>query len=206
MSKLLIVGAGGHGKVVADAAMQMKQWKAIAFIDKQYPTIKEVLSLPIIADEIENIDYTSEYSDVIIAVGDNQRRFQLAQDFVAAGFKLVSIIHPRATVSPDAIIDPGSVIFANAVVNPGAYIGESSIINTGAVIEHDCKLEKAVHISPNASLAGNVTVGEFSWIGIGSSVIQHINIGKHCTCGAGSVVIDNVSDNSTVVGVPAKAY
>ncbi len=204
MKKLLVVGAGGHGKVVADAASLTGQWKTIAFVDSRYANLKEVINLPVIADEDSSFQLLNEYSDVIIAIGDNLKRYELGEKYQRAGFNLVSVIHPSATISQHASIAPGIVILANAVVNPDARVGTCSIINTGAIVEHDCAIEKSVHISPHATLAGNVSVGEFSWIGMGANIIQDCQIGKHCICGAGSVVLNNISDHSTVVGIPAK--
>lgn len=203
MSNLLIVGAGGHGKVVAEAALAMQTWQRIAFLDNRYPELSEVLSLPVVGSDAEIEKLLGDFSDVIVAVGDNVRRFELNEIFSAAGFNLATIIHPRACVSPSANIAVGSVIFANAVINAQATVGPASIINSAAVIEHDCQLGKAVHISPQATLAGGVKVGDYCWVGMGASVIQQVQLGNHVTIGAGSVLLTDVADTCRMAGVPA---
>ena len=205
MNKLLIIGAGGHGKVVADAAQAMKNWEHIAFIDRRYAAgERQCLGFPIIGDDSILKQCLADFSHLIVAIGDNSLRYQLQQRGQSLGFTIATIIHPTSTVSSRAKIGCGTVILANAVINADAQIGAAGIINTAAVIEHDCKLEQGVHISPNASLAGNVSVGEYSWIGIGATVIQNIPIGQRVIVGAGSVVITPIPDHATVAGVPAK--
>lgn len=199
--KLLILGAGGHGKVVAEAAKSMQQWNEICFLDD-----KPIENYPykIIGDFASLEKWKTDFSQVVIALGDGKKRAYLLQRCEQQGFALATIIHSCACVSSSAIVGSGSVVFAQAVVNAGAVIGDGCIINSAAVIEHDCVIGNYTHISPNAALAGGVKVDEYSWVGIGSSVIELIVIGKNVIVGAGSVVIDNIQDNCMVVGVPAK--
>lgn len=203
MKRLIIVGAGGHGKVVADAAVQMEQWDSIEFVDLLYPEIKKIGPWNVVSKNLEELDSPSE-AKFIVAVGDNKLRFKLFCEALDLGFEPAVIIHPKAYVSPFASIGDGGVVFANAVVNVGADLGVCSIINTAATIDHDCILGKSIHVSPGAHLAGEVEVGDFSWVGTGAVSKQQITIGKYVTVGAGASVVSNVNDYSVVIGVPAK--
>ena len=204
MTGLLIVGAGGHGKVVADTACEMGRWNKVAFVDDRYPSLTEVFCWPVIGrfDEIEPL--LSEYSDIAVAIGNNHLRIDLLKRFMAMGFSLPAVIHPTAFVSSRSEINDGVVIFAHAVINVGAEIGLGCIINTATTVDHDCILSEGVHLSPGVNLAGEVSIGSCSWLGVGSSVIQKIEIGNNVIVGAGAAVISDIVSNVTVVGVPAK--
>lgn len=204
MKRLMIVGAGGHGKVVADAAL-LAGWQDIRFVDARFPEQTRLRQWPIIGTDREVLKNPPDVDGVVIAIGNNRTRLALQQRFQAAGWTIVSIIHPAAVVSPFAQIGAGSVVFAGAIINIDAHIGEAAIINSGAVVEHDCVLGQAVHVSPQAALAGGVTVGDCSWIGIGSSVRQGVHVGAGVTVGAGAVVVADIAEGLTVAGVPARA-
>ncbi len=204
MTGLLILGAGGHGKVLADTASSTGCWNKIAFLDDRYPAISSVLSWPVLGTFRQAAAFLGEYSELTVAVGDNPLRVRLLRQFAGSGFGLPVIIHPTAFVSKGAVLEAGSVIFAQAAVNTGAKIGIGSIINTGATVDHDCVLGDGVHISPGVHLAGEVDVGNYSWLGIGAAVIQQISIGKNAVIGAGTVVIADVPANATVAGVPGR--
>jgi sugar O-acyltransferase (sialic acid O-acetyltransferase NeuD family) len=203
VKKLLIVGAGGHGKAVADAAEAMGIWSEIAFVDdnKQGQVIG---GYPVLASSPEQMIQHKNYENLVVAVGNNHLRLQLLEKYKSLGFCLPVIIHSQAYVNKHAKIADGSVVFAKAVVNVDSKVGVGCIINSGAIVEHDCELKDGVHISPNAALAGGVKIGEKSWVGIGANVIENIVIGKQVTVGAGAVVINNILDCAKVVGVPAK--
>lgn len=202
--RLLIFGAGGHGRVVADAATACGSWSEVAFMDSNYPTTSHSGEWPVIGSDEQMEHFLEEYPCAVVAVGDNRSRMRLHNKVEHAGFKLSTVIHPAATVGREVVIGAGSVVFAGAVINHGARIGCSCIINTSASVDHDGILEDGVHLSPGAHLAGAVSVGELSWIGMGASVIQQVKIGKSVIVGAGAVVIGDVEDRMTVVGVPAK--
>ncbi len=203
MSALLILGAGGHGKVVADAALMMGKWDEIVFLDDAWPQ-KLKNGHWDICEKISSMEkLRSRCSYAIVAIGNNQLRLKLQRRLVEAGFEIATIIHPSAQISQFSSIGVGSVVFANAVVNVDAVIGEGVIINTAATIDHDCILSCGVHISPGASLGGGVEVGNFSWIGIGVVVRQLVRIGTDVTVGAGAAVVSDLADGVTAVGVPA---
>jgi sugar O-acyltransferase (sialic acid O-acetyltransferase NeuD family) len=203
MRNLIIVGAGGHGKVTADAAYEMGIWGSIVFLDDRYP-INPVCGFPVVGKNNYAKDIADKYLDLIVAIGNNVLRIDLIGQYLDQGFHLATIIHPRAYVSKFAKLERGTVVFANSVVNAGSEISEGCIINTGATIDHDCILGKGVHISPGVHLAGGVTVGKFTSIGIGASVIQQVKIGESVILGAGSVAINNIDSGATVVGVPGR--
>jgi len=204
MAGLLIVGAGGHGKVVADTAYESGEWEKIAFLDDRYPAVKSILGWPVLGTISQASVLIEEYSNIVVAIGDNVLRFTLVHAFIEMGFVLPVIVHPTAFVSRFAQIGLGSVIFAQVAINAGTHIGIGSIVNTGATIDHDCLVGNGVHISPGVHLAGGITVGNYSWIGIGASVIQQINIGEHVMIGAGAAVRTMIPNDVTVVGVPGE--
>lgn len=204
MQRLFIIGAGGHGKVVADTAALLGQWSEIAFLDDRYPDIKQVNTWSVIGKLAQAKQFLGVFSHAVVAIGDNQKRLQLSQELQALGFTLPSIIHPSAFIGSNVNIGPGSVVFAQATINIDATIGMASIINTGAVVEHDCQLGMGVHISPRAALAGGVIVGDSSWVGLGACVIPKVTIGRRVIVGAGSVIIADLPDTVTAVGVPAR--
>lgn len=204
MSVLLILGAGGHGRVVADSAAAQGKWDRIAFCDDRYPSM-DGPEWPVIGDSTAFFRQAEdEQLERFIAIGDARTRLAAVDRLRAMGCASPTIIHPRAVVSPFARVGAGTVVIAGAVVNIGASIGPACIINTGATVDHDCALEDGVHVCPGAHLAGNVTVGQGTWIGIGSAIRQGISIGSWCMVGAGAAVVADVSDDTVVVGVPAR--
>ncbi len=203
MSKLLIIGAGGHGRVIADCAEASRQYCEIAFLDDSFPEREQNLAWPIIEKSAIWKCFKEEYS-FALAIGNNQARLALFQALDEANAHLPNIIHPTAVISNHSELGKGNVIFANAVINPGSKIGNACIINTAATIDHDCQLTDAVHISPGAHLAGTVTVGQASWFGVGSSSVQAINIAENTQIGAGAAVTKDTQANGLYVGVPAR--
>ena len=204
MRPLLIFGAGGHGKVVAGTARAMDKRRDIAFADDAYPGIKTVGGYPVVADFTSARSLGTTYPDVIVALGDNHKRTALTTALQEAGFNPVTLIHPAAVVADSARVETGTVIFAQAVVQADAHIGRAVIINTAATVDHDCVIGDGVHLSPGVHLGGEVTIGAYSWLGIGAAVINRVNIGRDVLVGAGASVVDDLSDNLTAVGTPAR--
>lgn len=203
MNGLLIVGAGGHGKVVADTALLLG-WGNVAFLDDRAATLGSPLGLPIVGTLGALTEQGEAFPHFIVAIGDAKLRMHLTDRSRRAGLQAVSIVHPMAFVSKFASIGPGCAIFAQSAINVGARIGAACIVNTGATVDHDCLIGDGVHTCPGAHLAGEVRVGDRSWIGIAATIRQGIEVGRDATVGAGAVVIADVADESTVVGVPAR--
>lgn len=204
MQRLAILGASGHGKVVADTAVQAG-WKIISFFDDCWPTPHDGQQNRIVGNTNLLIKERDNFDGIIVAIGNNQIRLRKTQELSRAGLPVTSLAHPFSYISNDVKIGEGTVIFAGAVVQPGTILGNASIVNTGATIDHDCNIAAGSHICPGAHLAGGVTVGMCTWVGIGSSIKQNICIGSDVTIGAGAVVIRNVPSDVTMFGVPARA-
>ncbi|MDQ6981929.1 MAG: acetyltransferase [Mariprofundus sp.] len=204
MNQLLILGAGGHGKVMAETAEAKGVWNKIGLLDDRHAVLDGSLRWPVLEKIEKAARFVSEYSHATVAVGDFRKRLEWLDMLASLGFSIPTLIHPKAWVSPSASLAEGCVVMANATVQADATLGRGCIVNTGASVDHDCSIGDGVHICPGVSLGGDVIVGYGSWLGIGSSVIQGIHIGGHATVGAGAAVISDVSDCLTVVGVPAR--
>ncbi|HZL44242.1 MAG TPA: acetyltransferase [Verrucomicrobiae bacterium] len=205
--QLIIWGAGGHAAVVADAVRQTGTHQIVGFVDDAGGGRRSAkyLGVRVLGSRTELAQVQKAGVDhIVIAIGDCAARLELAGVAQSMGFRLCSAIHPRATVASSAKIGAGTVIVAGAVVNSGAVIGENSIVNTCASVDHDCVLQDGVHVCPGAHLAGNVTVGRGSWIGIGATVIERIRIGQGAFIAAGAVVVTDIPDGALAQGVPAK--
>lgn len=202
MSKLLILGAGGHAKVVAEIANLMKRWDEIAFLDDNQE-LKEVNGYKVI-DRLRNYKlYREEYENAFVAIGNNIFRMDLIENLLEEGFKVPVLIHPFTAISSNAHIDKGTVVMAGAVINTNTIIGKGCIINTSSSIDHDCTLEDGVHISPGVHIGGTVNIGKCTWVCIGSSIANNIIIGKNAIIASGAAVTKDVPDNVMVAGVPA---
>lgn len=191
---MILFGASGHCKVVLDILLSNNI--KVDFILDDNPDLTNIFGIDVLS--AVNVDINQE---AIIAIGNNKIRKDISKRY---HFNYKTAIHPKATVSIFSIVEQGTVVMANAVINPNSKVGKHCIVNTSSVIEHDCVVHNFSHISPNASLAGNVTVEEGAHVGIGASIIQGIKIGKWAIIGAGAVVINDVPDFATVVGNPAK--
>jgi sugar O-acyltransferase (sialic acid O-acetyltransferase NeuD family) len=199
---LAIVGFGGHAKVVADIAQSLG-WSITGFDDAYENFSKE--EPWVVAGNISDLKSRVHCFDgVVIGIGNNMTRLDLQNQFVISGAKLISLIHPKSSVSKYSSISNGSVVMAGAIVNFGVHIEDGCIVNTGATVDHECYLSAGVHIAPGANLAGGVVVGERTLIGIGAVILPGIKIGKNSIVGAGSVVLKNVPDDAVVVGAPAR--
>ena len=204
MKNLLIIGGGGHGRVVADCAQACGRWRQIRLLDDRYPELPRAGRWQVVGTSAEWPRFSDGQVDVLVGIGDNASRLGLQRELEDAGCHLPALVHPRAWVSPDASIGAGSVVFAGGMVNIGAHLGDAVIVNTGATVDHDCILAEGVHLSPGVHLGGNVTIGPRSWLGLGAVVRNGVVIGSDAMIGAGAAVVSDLADGITVVGVPAR--
>lgn len=196
-----VLGAGGHGKVVAEAAVQSGRFLVAGFLDEDPAKWGSTLSgLPVTG----GLDALPQGAMVALGVGSNGTRLALLGRLGNRQIPIATVVHPAATVSPGAQIGEGSYIGPGAVVHVDARVGRACIVNSGAVVEHDNVLADGVHVSPNAALGGNVTVGEGSHIGLGASVLPGIVIGPWTVVGAGAVVTKPLPGGVSAVGIPAR--
>lgn len=195
--KLVIIGASGHGKVIADIAKK-NGYHEIVFLDDD-ENIHECGGYPVVgrSHEVETIN-----ADVIVGIGNASIRKKIQKSIPER--KMATLIHPSAVVAEDVIIGVGTVIMAGTVINPGARIGKGCIINTCASIDHDCNVGDYVHIAVGSHLCGTVSVGDETWIGAGATVSNNISICSKCMIGAGAVVIKDAKESGIYIGVPAK--
>jgi sugar O-acyltransferase (sialic acid O-acetyltransferase NeuD family) len=204
MKKLALLGASGHGKVVANMAEDLG-WKEIYFFDDAWPEISENSHWQVVGDTGVLLTRINEFDGIIVTIGDCFIRWSKQIELQNAGATLVFIVHPHAVISKYAQLGVGSVVMAGAVINTDASVGDACVINTGSTVDHDCVLGNGVHVSPGAHLSGDVTVGECTWIGVGASIRQGITIGSSVTIGAGATVVKDLGNNSIAYGNPAIA-
>lgn len=198
MKRLIIVGAGGHGKVVADNAAK-NGYTDIRFVDDH--ASGGCMGFPIVGRCADLVQLNDGDTDFVIGIGNNAVREEVARRY---DVNWVTLIHPSAQIGLQVSIGRGTVVMAGAVINACAAIGEHCIINTGAIVEHDNVLGDFVHISPGAALGGTVTIGALTHVGIGAAVRNNIQICGKAAIGAGAVVVKNIQDSGTYVGVPVR--
>lgn len=202
MKRLAVLGASGHGKMVADIA-ESCGWDEVVFFDDAWPG-KTTNGCWVIEGTGQALaDKLKTFAGVFVAIGDNRIRAEKIGWLLELSAPLVSLVHPSAVVSKYAELGTGIVVMPGVVVNVSARVGIGAILNTGSSIDHDCDIGHCVHISPGARLAGGVTVGNHSWVGISACVNQLIHIGQDVTVGAGAAVVSNLSDGVKAMGVPA---
>ncbi|MDO4499442.1 MAG: acetyltransferase [Coriobacteriaceae bacterium] len=198
MNRLIIVGASGHGKVVADIAIR-NGYKDIVFLDDD--DIAECAGLPVVGKTNSMNSNRWIGDDFVVAIGDARARERIQSEIPG---RVVTLIHPDACISARAKIGEGSVVMAGAVINSDSIIGRGCIVNTGATIDHDCSVGDFVHVSVGAHVAGTVRIGDRTWIGIGSIVSNNVDVCCDCVIGAGAVVVSDIASSGTYIGLPAK--
>ncbi|BCK18635.1 acetyltransferase [Vibrio cholerae] len=198
-----ILGASGHGKVIAEMA-ELNGYSDIHFYDDRWPSLGRVELWQVSGNSETLLKQARNYANVVVAIGNNATRLEKYNQLVASGASCLPLVHPSAIVSRYANVENGTVVMAGAVINPFSRIGQACIINTAATVDHDCVIEDGVHLSPGVHLAGGVEVAQASWLGIGCQIKQLIKIGSNAVVAAGATVINDVLANQMVVGVPAK--
>ncbi|MBI1184758.1 transferase [bacterium] len=202
-NRVLIIGAGGHAKVVAEIVQQQGH-TLLGFLDDDERLIGEsVLGIPVLGSisSWKNLDFDG----ILIGIGDNHVRYKIKQELSAIeDLCWIEARHPSSIVSPTVLLGTGTTIVAGAVINVHAKVGSHCIINTGATIDHDCEIGDYSHMGPGVNLAGGVSIGEGVFIGTGATVIPGCKIGDWTIVGAGATVISDIPAHITVVGTPAK--
>lgn len=198
MKKLAIIGASGHGKVIADIAIRSGYEEIVFFDDNE--EMHECAGFPVVGTSGEVDIYPD--CDVIVAIGNASIREKIHKQ--VGEDRLATLIHPQAAISRRVMIGKGTVVMAGAVINSDTKIGEGCIINTGASVDHDCNIGDFVHVSVGAHVAGTVTVEDSTWIGAGATVSNNVAICGECMIGAGAVVVKNINESGTYVGTPTK--
>src|SRR5258706_1008502 len=207
MKQIIIWGASGHAMVIADIIRLRGEYRLDGFLDSLNPQRHHTLfdGVEILGGEEQLEELQNKgVKHLIIGFGNCEARLKFAELARSKGFKLTSAIHPSAIIASNVAIGSGTVVAAGAVINSGTHIGENAIINTSSSVDHECVIGDGAHICPGVHLAGKVTVGRGTWVGIGSCVIDHISIGNATLIGAGSVVARNIPDNVVAYGNPAK--
>ncbi len=202
-NRLLIVGAGGHAKVVIDAA-RAAGWNPVAALDRIGPG-GSCCDVPVIGTE----DHAQALFDeglraAVVAIGDNAVRTGIGGRLMTLGFDCPAIIHPAATVSSHAVIEFGAVVMAGAVINAAARVGRFAIVNTNATVEHDCIVGEGAHVAPRAVMGGDARIGDGVLLGIGGVIKPQTTVGHHALIGAGAVVVSDIPDGAEAMGVPAR--
>ncbi|WP_313089527.1 acetyltransferase [Pseudomonas sp.] len=185
---LLIIGAGGHGKAVAEAALLSGEWQRIAFADDRWPALREIFGWPVVANVAGLAALKVTLAGAIAAVGNNAVRARWVEAIRAAGLPLVTVVHPRACVSAAASIGAGTAIMALAMVGVDATVGEGAIVNANATVDHDASLGDFAHLGVGVQLAGGVKVGARAWLQAGCSAGYRIVVGDGVVCAPGTVL------------------
>ena len=200
--EVLLIGAGGHAKVVYDTLCCIDPSLHIHVRDDN-PTLEDHRFFDLCI-KVPSFPDSNSPIPVHIAIGNNAARKKVAKQFLEYGYKLLSVVHPTSSVSPHAQVAEGVLIAAHSVIGPSAVVGEGVIVNNGAIIDHDCTVAPWAHLGPNASLGGDVTVREGAFIGAGAVVLPGVKIEGWSTVGAGAVVTRNVAAHTVVMGIPAR--
>ena len=198
MNRLIIIGAGGHGRVIADIAMKLG-YADICFLDDNAEG--SWMGCSVVGKSCEILSFDDGSTDFVIGIGNNAVRKRIAEQYAV---NWVTLIHPSAQIAIDVKLGVGTVVMAGAIINASARVGAHCIINTGAIVEHDNALGDYVHISPRAALAGTVHVGDATHVGIGAVIRNNLHIIGGCVIGAGAVVVKNIESSGTYIGVPAR--
>lgn len=199
--RLVIIGASGHGKVIADIA-KLNGYQEIIFLDDDLSKRKN--GLYDVVGTTKDIDKYLEKYDFIIAIGNNEIRKKITKQLDTKNIIQPVLIHPSAVVDATVTISSGTVVMANTAINADTKIGKGCIINTAATVDHDGNIADFVHLSPGVHIAGTVNIGANTWVATGASIINNLDICNDCIIGAGAVVVKDIKEQGTYIGVPAR--
>lgn len=200
-NKLMLIGASGHGNVVADIAVKTGLYTDIAFLDDMQE--KSSTDFPVLGKTSDVKKYIDEY-DFFVSIGNSKIREGFLESLIQMGASVVALIHPDAVLGSNVKIGYGTAVMAGAVINTKSTIGNGVIINTCSSVDHDNIIGDYSHIAVGAHLAGNVHIDKHTWVGAGATVINNIDICSDCMIGAGAVVVNDICESGTYIGVPAK--
>ncbi len=192
-TRLLVVGAGGHGRSVAEAAELSGQFQVVGFLDDSLPVGETVLGLPVLGPVASMAQHRAAANQAIVAIGDNAVREKLMQQLAAAGFEWATVVHPRAIVSPSAVLGAGSAVMAGAIVGTEARLGVGAIVNCGAVVDHHATVEDFGHLGVNASMAGGTVLGRGAWMQAGAALGYGMKVPAGVTLAPGEAVDDKTN-------------
>ncbi|MBE0530759.1 MAG: acetyltransferase [Rhodospirillales bacterium] len=207
-SGCIILGAGGHARVVLDALLAQSRWSRFVFLDRDPALRGRMISGAPVAGDDDDLVHAGRngFTHFIVGIGgigDNAPRLALFEKGLAAGLEPATALHPAARLAASSVIGDGTAVLAGVVVNPDATIGRNVVLNTGCIVEHDCRIGDHAQVSPGAIVLGGVSVGRLAYIGAGAVLIQGVRIGEGAVIGAGAVVLADVPDGARAVGVPA---
>lgn len=201
-NKIVIIGASGHGKVIANIA-RLNGYKEILFLDDDQSKKKNGV-YDVVGTTQDIAQYKEQY-DFIVAIGNNEIRKKITEQLDDKNIMQPVLIHPSAVIDPTVTVTEGTVVMANAVINADTKIGKGCIINTAATVDHDGNIANFVHLSPGVHIAGTVNIGANTWVATGVSIINNLDICDNCIIGAGAVVVRDIKEQGTYVGIPARS-
>jgi sugar O-acyltransferase (sialic acid O-acetyltransferase NeuD family) len=204
MTRLLVLGAGGHGKVVADCAQSSGHFASVEIYDDGRPAGTAVGRWRVAGNKNNLITGAGLADAAIVGIGDARIRMALLAELERHGVSLATVVHRDAVISDGVLLGAGTVVMAGAVINIDTTVGRGCIINTRSSVDHDCVLDDGVQVCPGATVAGRVTIGARTWVGVGSTIRDGVHLGADVFVGAGAVVVRSVADGTKVLGVPAR--
>ncbi len=198
--RLIIIGASGHGKVVADIAKRLEIYSEISFLDDDLT--KNISGYELLG-KAEDFQKWKSGHDFLVGIGNCRIRSRI-QKKIEREVAVATLVHPNAVIGEGVLLGPGTVVMANAVINSASVLGKGVIVNTGSTIDHDCTIGNYVHVAPGCHISGTVSIGDRAWIGVGSCIVNNVSVCEECIIGAGATVIADIGERGTYVGVPAK--
>ena len=208
MKKVVVVGTGGHAKVIVDIIEKESKFKMMGFIESSLDVGTKILDYEVLGRE-EDLSHLAQKKSIfggVIAIGDNVIRAKVEKKInrIYSDFNFINCIHPKSIIAKDVCLGVGNVVMAGVIINPSSTIGNHCILNTNSSLDHDSSMLDFTSIAPNVVTGGNVKINEYSAIGIGATIFQGVSIGSNCLVGGGSLISKDTQSNSIYYGNPAK--